>query len=460
MASPTKKLRVVELFAGVGGFRLGLEGWKGKSSTSGYSKKMTHNGFRIVWSNQHEPGRRVQYANDIYNFHFGHISDSIHTEEPIENIDPKNIPNHDMIVGGFPCQDFSVGALNKFSKGLEGKKGVLWFEIERILKENVRDGRPTKYILLENVDRLLKCPVDAKGADFTKILDSLNSLDYAVEWKVINAGDYNMPQRRRRVFIIAYHKSTNFYKNFLKDSSKMLTSAGVLASSFKSEKYQQTAKSNFSLSYAKKYISSRKYQNYTNERNRISYPDYNKNKKIPSLFENSGTMVSGKVITAKHFPKKIKNKKSLSLYLEKKDLLIPKEFIVNQKDFKEKWSIAKSAKKIKRSSQDGFQYVWSEGSMAPFDDISKPARTIITSEGGKSASRTKHIIPYKDAYRRLLPSELDQLSMFPKNYTQKGKSLGFIPDSRRAFLVGNALVVGVIELIGRELALKLQYQNL
>ena len=150
MASPTKKLRVVELFAGVGGFRLGLEGWKGKSSTSGYSKKMTHDGFRIVWSNQHEPGRRVQYANDIYNFHFGHISDSIHTEEPIENIDPKNIPNHDMIVGGFPCQDFSVGALNKFSKGLEGKKGVLWFEIERILKENVRDGRPTKYILLEN----------------------------------------------------------------------------------------------------------------------------------------------------------------------------------------------------------------------------------------------------------------------------------------------------------------------
>ena len=205
MASPSKKLRVVELFAGVGGFRLGLEGWKGKSPLSHYKDEMSQN-YKVVWSNQHEPGSKVQYANDVYRYHFDNIQNSFHSDIPIENVNLDTIPSHDMIVGGFPCQDFSVGALNKFSGGLKGKKGALWFEIEKILKYNVNKNLPTKYILLENVDRLLKCPVDIKGADFTTILENLNTLGYGVEWKVINAGDYNMPQKRSRVFILGYHK--------------------------------------------------------------------------------------------------------------------------------------------------------------------------------------------------------------------------------------------------------------
>ena len=185
-----QKLNVVELFAGVGGFRLGLE----KSN------------FQIVWSNQWEPSTKMQHASLVYEARFGSAN---HSNEDIAQVPTNEIPDHDLLCGGFPCQDYSVATTLHNSKGLVGKKGVLWWSIHRILKEK---KRKPKYLFLENVDRLLKSPASQRGRDFAVMLQSLNELGYAVEWRVINAAEYGMPQRRRRVFILGYHKTTDIYK--------------------------------------------------------------------------------------------------------------------------------------------------------------------------------------------------------------------------------------------------------
>lgn len=204
-----KKIEVVELFAGVGGFRLGLEGYKGKSSTSNYQKPIKSN-FEIKWSNQWEPLTKTQHANFVYKNTW---PKSEHSEENIEYVIEKkwkSIPDHDLLVGGFPCQDYSVATTLKNSKGLVGKKGVLWWSIYNIIRK--KKNKKPKYLFLENVDRLLASPATQRGRDFAVMLSCLHEQGYAVEWKVINAADYSMPQRRRRVYIIAYHKSTPLYK--------------------------------------------------------------------------------------------------------------------------------------------------------------------------------------------------------------------------------------------------------
>ena len=217
-----EKLKVVELFAGVGGFRLGLEGWKGKSSSSGYTKRMIKN-YETVWNNQWEPGVKVQHASDVYKEMFGSEG---HSNEDIGTVNPKSVPKHDLLVGGFPCQDYSVAKQLGKSKGIEGKKGVLWWSIRDIL-----EAKRPKYVLLENVDRLIKSPVKQRGKDFAIILASLADLGYMVEWRVINAADYGMPQRRRRVFIFAYQKKSSIYKKY-SSYSEWIFKKGVIAKAF------------------------------------------------------------------------------------------------------------------------------------------------------------------------------------------------------------------------------------
>src|SRR5699024_5905062 len=111
----------------------------------------------------------------------------------------------DLIVGGFPCQDYSVARSLSGEKGIQGKKGVLFWEIARAI-ENTHP----KYVLLENVDRLLKSPSSQRGRDFAVMLATFQHFDYSVEWRVINAADYGFPQRRRRVFIFAYKNDLSF----------------------------------------------------------------------------------------------------------------------------------------------------------------------------------------------------------------------------------------------------------
>lgn len=90
----------------------------------------------------------------------------------------KHIPQHDLLCGGFPCQDYSVAGVN--TDGIKGKKGVLWWNIYKVIS-----ARLPKYVLLENVDRLLKSPTNMRGRDFAIMLKTLTSLGYVVEWKEI-----------------------------------------------------------------------------------------------------------------------------------------------------------------------------------------------------------------------------------------------------------------------------------
>ena len=170
-----EKLKVVELFAGVGGFRLGLEGWKGKSSSSGYTKRMIKN-YETVWNNQWEPGVKVQHASDVYKEMFGSEG---HSNEDIGMVNPKSVPKHDLLVGGFPCQDYSVAKQLGKSKGIEGKKGVLWWSIRDIL-----EAKKPKYVLLENVDRLIKSPVNTIISGSSLFIRSTTSLMGFVDVKL------------------------------------------------------------------------------------------------------------------------------------------------------------------------------------------------------------------------------------------------------------------------------------
>ncbi len=420
-----KRIRVAELFAGVGGFRLGLEGWDGLSATTGYQKKIKSS-YEVVWSNQWEPSTKTQHASNVYAHRWGEKG---HSNQDISTVPVNEIPTHDLLVGGFPCQDYSVATTLKNSKGLIGKKGVLWWSIHNILSSH---KNPAKYLFLENVDRLLNSPAQQRGRDFAIILQSLNELGYAVEWRVINAADYGFPQRRRRVFILAYHKSTPLYKLLKKsDSIDWIKEDGIFSEAFPINKVL---------------ISDLKSFNLTGDIVEISN-NFNKNK-LPSPFLNSGLMVEGKVVTVKSTPNYDGEFLLLKHVLESGK--VPDDFYLDQ-EMVDKWSYLKGPKKEIRTKSDGFEYHYSEGGMIFPDDINKPSRTIITGEGGGSPSRFKHVINTKKGLRRLTPKELERLNMFPDDHTL----LDGVSDTKRAFFMGNALVVGVIERIGQTLAEKI-----
>jgi DNA (cytosine-5)-methyltransferase 1 len=416
------KIEVIELFAGVGGFRLGLEGWNGKSASSGYTEKLK-TPYKIVWSNQWEPSTKTQHASLVYESKWGKEN---HSNEDIASVEKEQIPTHNMLVGGFPCQDYSVATSLKNSKGLIGKKGVLWWSIYKIISEK---KKKPEYLFLENVDRLLISPSQQRGRDFAIILQSLNELGYAVEWRVINAAEYGMPQRRRRVFILAYHKSTDIFKEIKKSiNTEWILKGGVLANAFPITVHTKNIIKEFKL-----------------EGDLVELTkNFNKSKDT-GMFENAGFMLSGNVTTLKSTPTYEGYNKTLGDIIQKSK--VNPEFYIDEKEL-EKWNYFKGAKKETRKSADGFEYNYSEGGMIFPDPLNKPSRTIITGEGGASPSRFKHVIKTKYGYRRLTPIELERLNMFPDKHTD----LAGISDSKRAFFMGNALVVGVIEKIGIELS--------
>lgn len=415
------QIKVAELFAGVGGFRLGLEGWNGKSASSGY-KTAKETPYKVVWSNQWEPSTKKQHASLVYEHRFGKDG---HLNEDISTVDISAIPDHDLLVGGFPCQDYSVATTLKNSKGLIGKKGVLWWSIHRILSEKTR--KP-KYLMLENVDRLLISPSGQRGRDFAIILQSLNELGYAVEWRVINAADYGMPQRRKRVFILAYLKGTSTYQDIIEQTaSNWLLEEGVLAQAFPARSENLLFPNDFRLKGDVVHISER----------------FNKGRN-DKKFENTGLMVDGLVTTIK--TEACHDGQLMVL----RDLIqsdrVGEEFYIKEEDI-DRWQYLKGAKKETRKNSAGFEYHYSEGSMSFPDSLDKPSRTIITGEGGASPSRFKHVIKTDKGYRRLSPIELERLNMFPDDHTK----LEGISNSKRAFFMGNALVVGVVERIGTAL---------
>lgn len=416
------KLTVVELFAGVGGFRLALEGWNGLSASSLYTSSIATN-YQVVWSNQWEPATKAQYASQIYVHHWGNLR---HSNEDIETVDVANIPDHDVLVGGFPCQDYSVATTLKNAKGLIGKKGVLWWSIQKILAEKI--NKP-KYLIFENVDRLLISPSSQRGRDFAIILQSLNELGYAVEWRVINAADYGMPQKRKRVFILAYHQSTNLFEQINCSSSKdWLFNNGLLAQAFPVMAENNMFPHEITLKGDIVDIS----ENFNRQHAFFA-------------FQNTGMMVDGIISTIKTQANYQGEFACLADALQQEK--ISEEFYINHSEL-ERWQYLKGSKKEVRQTADGFEYNYSEGGMSFPDTLDKPARTIITGEGGASPSRFKHVIETTLGYRRLTPLELERLNMFPDNHT----NFQGVSATKRAFLMGNALVVGVVERIGLVLA--------
>jgi DNA (cytosine-5)-methyltransferase 1 len=403
-----QEIKVVELFAGVGGFRIGLENASDK--------------YKIVWSNQWEPMTSKQDASEIYVNRFGN---KFHSNEDISKVHVDNIPSHNMLVGGFPCQDYSVATTLKLSKGLVGKKGVLWWQIHRIIKDS--EKKP-EFLLLENVNRLLVSPASQRGRDFAIILASLSDLGYAVEWRIINAADYGMPQRRRRIFIMAYHESSPLYEKVTSTSKKdWIYDRGTLVDAFSINKKKTTKENTFKI-----------------EGNLMEISEKFNDGGKTSPFENAGLMIERKVFTSKvESLYQGENTLLKDILVEEKE--VPNEFFIN--DNLEKWKYHKGSKKIQKyNKKEDFYYYYAEGSMNFPDPLDKPSRTIITGEGGKGPSRFKHVVKTESGrYRRLTPVELERLNMFPDNHTEG------CTDTRRAFLMGNALVTGVIQKIGESL---------
>ena len=397
-------IRVVELFAGVGGFRVGLE------------RASEH--YKTIWSNQWEPSTKRQDASIVYCHRFGEQG---HSNEDIATVPTSDIPQCDLLVGGFPCQDYSVATTLKRSGGIEGKKGVLWWQIYRILDE--MKEKPN-YLLFENVDRLLKSPASQRGRDFAIILASLNDLGYTVEWRIINAADYGMPQRRKRTYIIGYKNDLAMTQQ-IDNPLEWILSKGVMAQAFPLSIDYKNQPTNFHIEGDLSTVSS----------------SFNKGKK-DSPFENVGIMKNREVTTLEAKAKYDGPLLTLGdILLDDKD--VPAEFFIPEEELP-RWEYLKGSKTEKRINKTtGYEYNYSEGSMAFPDFLDRPSRTIITGEGGKGPSRFKHVVYTSNGrYRRLTTLELERLNMFPDYHTEG------VSDMRRAFLMGNALVTGIVERIG------------
>lgn len=406
--SKKRETKVIELFAGVGGFRIGLEG--------------ASDAFKTIWNNQWEPSTQRQDASIIYKARFGKEG---HCNRDINLVKTEDIPDHDLLVGGFPCQDYSVAASLSRSGGIEGKKGVLWWQIYRILNEK-GECRPN-YLFLENVDRIINSPATQRGRDFAIILASLADLGYTVEWRIVNAADYGMPQRCRRTYILAYKKGSVVAEK-VKNIRDWVLFEGVLSTAFPFVQ-KSNSEYEFDIEGSIKEVSD----------------NFNKDKK-ETPFGNAGIMVNRHVYTVDAEPKYDGPRQLLGDIIVDEEF-VPEEFFISDDELP-KWQYEKGAKKIHRISKEGFEYDFSEGGMAFPDYLDRPSRTMITGEGGSAPSRFKHVIRTESGrYRRLIPIELERLNMFPDNQTLHSE----VSDGRRAFLMGNALVCGIVREVGKSL---------
>ena len=411
---------VIEPFAGVGGFRVGLN----EITLDKFGNTIEKSNFKFVWANQWEPSTKTQDAFNCYVKHFGNVPS--HSNTDISLVDKESIPNHTLLVGGFPCQDYSVARSLSQEKGIEGKKGVLWWQINDILKTK----RPP-FILLENVDRLLKSPSKQRGRDFGIMLRCLNDLGYGVEWRVINAAEYGFPQKRRRIYIFGFHKSTNYYKKIVKNSiEKIINETGIFAKAFPIESFEKINTSD---------ISKESYHSLIEITNQYKFN-----------FSNSGIMFKNKVYTTKVLPI-IKEAITLGEILQTDN--IPNEYFINEAQ-EAKFKYLKGSKKIPRVSKSGVEYNYSEGAMCFPDYLDMPGRTMLTSEG--TINRSTHVVKdiQTQKLRILTPIEAERLNQFPDNWTDSGMTT-----KKRYFMMGNALVCGIIKELGYQISSIIDNEN-
>lgn len=395
--------KICELFAGVGGFRLGFERLK--------------SGWETTWFSQWEPGKKSQWAHDCYVAHFGDSEDikgEIHTGEDISIMNKENIPDHNLLVGGFPCQDYSVAHTLASSKGIEGKKGVLWWQIRDTLM-----AKKAPFCIFENVDRLLKSPAKQRGRDFGIILACLNELGYSAEWRVVNAATYGAAQRRRRIFIFAYKDTTKYAESVRNLSAEdIILNKGFMAKSFPVSSIGKISTVDLSNDLVEVSDSFR------------------------FDFRPAGYMYNG-VISTVDIVEKDEDPVLLGEILEHN---APEEFYITDEARMDKWKYLKGAKKINRTASNGHQYVFSEGPIAFPDPWDRPGRTMLTSES--TLNRSTHVVidPGNGRMRTLTPIEAERLQGFDDDWTNSG-----MPKRMRFFCMGNALVVQMITRMGKVL---------
>ena len=390
---------VCELFAGVGGFRLGLE--------------RLQSGWRTVWFSQWEPGAKRQWAHECYVSHFGSCVDKSgehSTGYDISTVNKENIPDHTLLVGDFPCQDYSVAHSLTSEQGIHGKKGVLWWQIY----ETVIAKKPP-FCLFENVDRLLKSPSKQRGRDFGVMLACLNEQGYAVEWRIVNAATYGAAQRRRRVFIFAYRKDTAFYQQQHKLSAEaIIAKKGFFAKAFPISQISPMGCGFLGSNIA-------------------SVSD-----SFQFDFSNAGYMVDSSVYTTK-VTEIEETPILLGQILESN---VHEQYYISDEKMP-KWEYMKGSKKIPRVAANGHEYFFSEGPVAFPDPWDRPGRTMLTSES--TLNRSTHVVedPGTRRKRLLTPREAERLQGFDDDWTATG-----MPERMRYFCMGNALVVPMITRMG------------
>lgn len=422
----SETINILELFAGVGGFRIGLE-------------NSNPDVFKTKWSNQWEPSRKAQDAFEVYNYRF---PDSENINVDVEEIPDKKFAemDADIIVGGFPCQDYSVARSKKGELGIQGKKGVLFWQIIRAT-EIIKP----KYLILENVDRLLKSPTSQRGRDFAIMLASFNQLGYSVEWRVINAAEYGRAQRRRRVFFYVYRNDLPWAQSL-------------------DEKYEQFEQKNL---FGNEAVLPNRYEEYVfNEglfaqefpvrqfpiKGRHTYGklsddivDISENYADGKMW-NTGVMRHGVYYTYDTEPIK---ETPITLGDIIQDEEVDEKYYLTEEQV-EKFKYLRGPKKIQRTSGNGHNYVYSEGGMSPYDDLNLPGRTMLTSEG--TVNRSTHLLYINNRYRFITPIEAERMQDFPDDWTkykktENGKIIE-VTDRMRLFFMGNALVTGIVKRIG------------
>lgn len=413
-------MNVLELFAGVGGFRIGLE-----NANPDY--------FRTLWSNQWEPSRKSQDAFEVYNYHF---PDSENINISIADITDEQFAemNADMIVGGFPCQDYSVARSKKNEQGIEGQKGVLFWEIIRA----TRIIRP-RFLILENVDRLLKAPSKQRGRDFAIMLTAFNNLGYSVEWRVINAADYGRSQRRRRVFFFIYRNDIPF-------AHQMDQRFEEQEQVFDENRYDDY------IFHEGLFATQFPIMNTPVKKRHVYYELPEDIVEVSDNFSgtvwNTGVMRHGRYYSIDTAPNYDGKPITLGEILQNEEE-VPEKFFINDPAKLEKFQYLRGPKRIERTSADGHTYIYSEGGMSPTDDLNLPGRTMLTSEG--TVNRSTHFLHVNERYRLITPVEAERLQDFPDNWTALKRlsdgTVTEVSDKMRMFFMGNALVTDIVRKI-------------
>lgn len=411
------KIKVAEMFAGVGGFHLGLS--------------RASDVYEVVWADQFEPARKNQFAYNIYKTRFPNTNV---VNKDISLVNKFKIPDMDLLVGGFPCQDYSVASSS--AKGLYGKKGVLWWDIKDVI-----EAKWPKFIFLENVDRLLTSPGTKSGQpgrDFGMILRTLADLGYGVTWKMVNAADYGYPQRRRRTFIFAVREDTKFKETMNKilqgsinQINEFILNMPPLSNSLKNRAIGQVTNVNLNKI--------------------IKLSDFSDDFKINGGFRKTGFMIDGQVYMA-DFEPDVRQPKTLRKIIEPDNL---DEKLYLTKEMEDKFAKLKGGFRTTKISKTGYEYPYGMGKIAFPDSLDYPARTMVTSE--HTVSRMSHVVrdPGNNKLRLISPEEAEQINTFPVGWT-RGEN---ITPSNRYFTMGNALVVDLVKEISEQIVYLSNLEN-